>query len=190
MYLFFDTETTGKTDFRAPHTDLHQPDCVQLAAVLTDEHGRELDAFETLVKPNGWTIGPEVFAIHGISTADCEREGMPLADVLARFFGMMEQARFLIAHNLPFDELVLRTAAFRAEMPWPAERKGRICTMDKATPVCRIPGRYGFKWPKLQEAHQKLCGSAFEDAHDAMADVQACRRVFFALLKSRVIATF
>jgi DNA polymerase III subunit epsilon len=186
-YLFFDTETTGLSDFRAPYTDPKQPDCVQLAAVLTDDHGEEVFSFQTLVKPNGWTIGPEVFSIHGISTEECMRDGMPMDEVLGIFFGMMDNARFLVAHNLTFDELILKTAAHRVGVEWPNESLGRVCTMNTATQVCRLPGRYGYKWPNLQQAHTMLCGSAFEGAHDAMADVQACRRVFFALVKQRVI---
>ena len=37
------------------------------------------------------------------------------------------------------------------------------------------------KNPKLQEAHQILCGTAFDGAHNALNDVQATYRVFQAL---------
>lgn len=54
--------------------------------------------------------------------------------------------------------------------------------MEASTPVCNIPGRYGkAKWPKLQEAHTYLLGKPFDGAHGAMADTEACRRVFWAL---------
>jgi hypothetical protein len=53
--------------------------------------------------------------------------------------------------------------------------------MVSSTHYCRIPGRYGFKWPKLDELHTKLFGSAFAGAHSALADVNACARCYFRL---------
>lgn len=39
----------------------------------------------------------------------------------------------------------------------------------------------GYKNPNLQEAYKHFFGVEFEGAHDAMADVRACRDVFFKL---------
>lgn len=36
MILFYDTETTGKADFRAAPDAAHQPRLVQLAAILAN----------------------------------------------------------------------------------------------------------------------------------------------------------
>ena len=44
----------------------------------------------------------------------------------------------------------------------------------------KIPGKY--KWPNLAEAYAAYVDPAgFTDAHDAMADVQACARVLHAI---------
>lgn len=37
------------------------------------------------------------------------------------------------------------------------------------------------KLPHLQEAHQHFLGKAFDGAHGALADAQACARVYYAL---------
>lgn len=42
-------------------------------------------------------------------------------------------------------------------------------------------GMKGFKSPNLQEAYKHFFGVEFEGAHDAMADVRACKDVFFKL---------
>jgi len=42
-------------------------------------------------------------------------------------------------------------------------------------------GRTNYKNPSLQEAYRHLFGRNFVGAHDAMADVRACRDVYFAL---------
>lgn len=38
-----------------------------------------------------------------------------------------------------------------------------------------------YKWPSLQELHCALFGANFEDAHDALADVLACRKCYYEL---------
>ena len=49
--------------------------------------------------------------------------------------------------------------------------------------MCQLPGKFAgkFKWPNLQEAHQHAFGKPFDGAHDAMADLRACKDVYFWL---------
>lgn len=51
------------------------------------------------------------------------------------------------------------------------EPKLRKCTMQSATHFCRLPGRYGYKWPALQALHRKRFNQTFEGAHQALAGV-------------------
>jgi len=60
--------------------------------------------------------------------------------------------------------------------------------MKESTEFCRLPGKYGHKWPTMDELHRILFGESFDDAHDASADCLACMRCFFALKRRRVIA--
>jgi DNA polymerase III epsilon subunit-like protein len=62
--------------------------------------------------------------------------------------------------------------------------------MQESTAFCKIPGPYGYKWPKLMELHQKLFNEGFDGAHDAMNDVLACGRSFFELQRLGVIKPF
>jgi hypothetical protein len=53
--------------------------------------------------------------------------------------------------------------------------------MTTTTNLLRLPGPYGFKWPKLEELHAFLFETGYDCAHDASRDVEACARCFFEL---------
>lgn len=185
MHLFFDTETTGMAKFGAPPEDPAQPHLVQLGAILCDADGRVRAEMNLLIKPDGWTIEPQAQAVHGISVEQCEEFGVSRKAALLLFYRMAMSARKLVAHNIEFDLLVLRAALHRASVDPTWLDSGKLawtCTMKDATNVLQIPGkRGGFKWPNLAEAHRHLLGCDFDGAHDAMEDVRACKRVFYAL---------
>jgi DNA polymerase-3 subunit epsilon len=181
MKLFFDTETTGKADFRAAPDAAHQPHVVQLAALLTEDDGEERGCFNAIITPSGYNIPREAASIHGITTDIANACGLPLVSALSTFSMMCARADTLVAHNIDFDFLVMKCAYLRIGKPDRMADLAAFCTMRAATDICQLPGPYGFKWPKLTEAHLHLCGSELEGAHDALADVRGCARVFFAL---------
>jgi DNA polymerase III epsilon subunit-like protein len=189
MYLFFDTETTDIADYHAPHTSPSQPYILQLSALLTDENNGCLDQINALIKPYGWSrIAPEAAKRHGISRAACEQSGVKVDEALDRFAQLARRARCLVAHNLKFDALLLRSAYHRANIPSPIEGLATCCTMASATNVLRLPRPSGgYKWPTLDEAHRHFCGMPITGAHDALADVTACMRIFFAMKKQGLV---
>jgi hypothetical protein len=60
--------------------------------------------------------------------------------------------------------------------------------MLSSTGICKIPKKQGYKWPKLSEAYQHFFGEELKDAHDALVDVMACKRIYFEGLKTSVMA--
>lgn len=199
MYLFFDTETTGLPDFKMPAEWEGQPRICQLGAILTDEAGRVKAEANLLIKPEGWTIPEAASAIHGISQAEAEKYGISIRGALSIFARFMRMAETIVAHNLRFDLFLLEIEANRSDLSrvnfeFP---KNCFCTMTHSTHVLQLPptrkmqaaGFTKFKNPNLQEAHRHFFGRDFEGAHDAMADVRACRDVFFALKKLGVPLT-
>ncbi len=46
----------------------------------------------------------------------------------------------------------------------------------------------GYKRPKLEELHLLLFDEDFDNAHDALADTEACMRCFFELVERGVIS--
>ena len=108
--------------------------------------------------------------------------------VLEQFAEAVKQAKVLVAHNIDFDSRVVGAELLRAGLPDALPRKKWRCTMKESVEFCRLPGRYGYKWPALSELHQKLFGQPFTGAHDAAADCLACLRCFFELRERKAIS--
>lgn len=189
MNLFFDTETTGvPKNYRAPASDTaNWPRLVQLAWLLTDDKGAEVNHGELIVKPEGFAIPAEASRIHGITTERAREEGVELKTAVDAILADIRKARVLIAHNVQFDEKILGAELHRLGYENHVEAKPRRCTMHSSTDYCRLPGPYGYKWPKLQELHQKLFNEAFDGAHRALTDVRACARCYFELVRLGVL---
>lgn len=182
--LFFDTETTGMIDRFSDYDSPRQPHIVQLGAILADESGRDIaEPVSVIVKPEGWEVSPEAAEVHGITTEMALARGIPLRLAVQMFDRLLADATLLVAHNFDFDRMVVAAAYHRLRLAYPFRGKDTYCTMRSATPVCRLPGPYGFKWPTLSEAYRCLIGKDLPDAHDALMDVKACKEIYFALRK-------
>lgn len=192
--IFFDTETSGLPLFSEPSEDPRQPHIVQLAAALVDLDTRTtLHTMDVICRPDGWMIPKEVSDIHGITTERAMDEGIPEADALEQFMTLWDR-RLRIAHNQTFDARIVRIAQsrFGHDEDRLALWKGgkALCTQNMATPIMKLPptakmraaGFFKNKSANLQEAHEFFCGSKFDGAHSAMADVNACKAVYFAIL--------
>ena len=188
-YLFFDTETTGlPKSWKAPVTDLgNWPHIVQIAWAVFDDAGTQLAFRDYMIKPEDFVIPESATAIHGISTERALKEGRPASEVLKEFSGEVRKAARLVAHNLDFDEKMVRVELLRQGMPEVFEKTPKICTMKSSTAYCKIPGPYGDKWPKLSELHIKLFEVDFEDQHNAASDVLCCAKCFFELRRRAVL---
>lgn len=175
-------------DWRAPLEVLDNwPRLVQLAWLLSDEDGREVKSITKIIKPQGFKIPAAAAAVHGISTRRALAEGVLLDPVLKEFIKAVDKAKILVAHNMSFDEKIMGAELLRENYEHKLFKRPKICTMQSSTTYCRIENEFGFKWPKLIELHQKLFNEEFDGAHDALADVKACARCFFELIKRGVI---
>lgn len=185
--LFYDTETSGLPRWDLPADDPTQPRIVDLAGVLFDSEGEELASFEALIKPDGWTIDAKTSEIHGITTAMCERDGIPILEALDRFEALVTQAETIAAYNLRFDEKLLRGERRRAGRPDGFGTVPVFCCMKGATPLCKIPptrrmraaGFDKYKTPNLGEAVKHLLRREHVGAHRAMADARAAAEIYF-----------
>lgn len=183
MYLFFDTETTGlPKNYKASVTDLNNwPRLVQLAYLFYDKNGIRISGGDFIIKPEGFTIPAEASRIHGISNEKAIQEGKALRTVLIDFLSFVDQAEYLVAHNMSFDEKIVGAEFLRNGMQDSVGTKRKICTMQGSTNFCAINGTYGFKWPKLSELHYKLFRTDFQEAHNAAIDINATAKCFWEL---------
>lgn len=188
MYQIFDTETHDlPRNWRAPVTDLaNWPRVVQIAWLEFDASGREINRFSTLIRPVGFEISADAQRVHGISTSAAMRDGAPLASVLNEFARAVARNRVVIAHNVEFDATVLSAEYLRDGRADALASAVRLCTMKQSTDYCNLPGKYGPKWPKLEELYRHLFSSPLSGAHDALADAEACAQCFFELKRRGV----
>lgn len=190
--LFYDTETTGLPLFSKPSEDPRQPHIVQLAACLVDLDARAtIASMDVIVRPNEWVIPDDVAKIHGITTEHALDVGIPEKLVLATFMEL-SIGRRRIAHNEAFDARIIRIALLRHQVGADADfwKAGDAeCTQLLATPILKLPptdkmraaGQFHHKSANLSEAYKHFTGQELQNAHSAMADVQACMAVYFAI---------
>lgn len=183
--MFFDTETTGKPkNYKAKIQDVDNwPRVVQLSYIVFDEE-TELVCEDFIVKPDGFVISDEVAEIHGITQEMALEKGLPLIDVMKKFRADINSCDVLIAHNISFDVNVVGAEFIRLdEDPEGFAIISQLCTMKAGTRLCRLPGKFGYKWPKLSELHLYLFGETFEGAHNALVDIRATARCYFRMKK-------
>ena len=190
MYLFFDTETDGlPRSWNAPVSQLSNwPRLVQIAWLLFDDDGNELESKSFIIKPVGFEIPVAAARIHKITTEIALREGVEIKPVLRAFASSIDKSDVLVAHNMSFDEKIVGAEFIRGDIPNNLDQKKKVCTMLSSTNFCELPGNYdGYKWPKLSELHIKLFGIDFEGAHDATADIKTTAKCFWKMREMNLI---
>ncbi|MBT6699131.1 MAG: DNA polymerase III subunit alpha, partial [Flavobacteriales bacterium] len=192
MYLIFDTETTGlPQNWKAPLTDFDNwPRMVQIAWQMHDEKGSLIDVKNFIIKPEGYDIPYNAEQIHGISTERAQKQGIDLKIVLEEFATDVKNSKFVVGHNVEFDNNIVGCEFLRLEMNNFLSDFPLLDTMKESTEYCQISGGRGggFKWPSLTQLHEKLFGEDFDEAHNASADVEATARCFLELLRLDVIS--
>ncbi|MFD2563113.1 DNA polymerase III subunit alpha [Aquimarina rubra] len=191
MYLIFDTETTGLPKrWDAPISDTDNwPRCIQIAWQLHDEMGNCIEHQDYLVKPEGFNIPYDAEKIHGISTALAEQDGITLTEVLEKFNIALSKTKFIVGQNVGFDVNIMGSEFYRLGIDNQLQELPVLDTCTETTAsLCQIPGGRGgkFKLPTLTELHEYLFGTAFGEAHNATADVEATTRCFFELIRKQV----
>lgn len=180
--LIFDTETTGMVNHKTPDHTV-QPHPVQLACILVQDT-KILSMASIIINP-GVPVESAAAAIHGITQEVIEEVGMPLKAATGLFLNFLVRADRIVAHNIDFDLIITEAMLFRTLADYDMDKfraVPRVCTMQSTTDICRIPGKFGYKWPKLDEAYRKLVDPAgFKGAHDALSDVMACWRLLRVL---------
>ncbi len=189
MYLLFDTETTGlPKKWKAPITDVDNwPRLVQIAWLTYKDNGEPIEQKDYIVYPEGFTIPAEASNVHRITTERAKKEGIELKKVLEEFAKLVNEADYIVAHNINFDEKIIGAEFIRNNISTQLFSTPRLCTMKNSTNYCKISGQYGYKWPKLSELHIKLFGKDFEDAHDAAADIGATGKCFWEMKRLNLI---
>ena len=177
-HVVCDTETNGLFDFRRPAEAPGQPRLASAAFIFltpTFEIEREHHVF---IRPDGWTMTPGASEKNGLTDELLRSKGVSVRNVLDAWNMLLDQGVTFIAHNASFDINVMKGELLRAGLRDRTDETFWFCTMKASTPICRIPAKRGFKWPKLMEAYEYFFDEQFENAHEALADARACAAVF------------
>ena len=178
-YLIVDTETSGLFDFSKPADAEGQPRLAALTMIPADDNGFHLDDVRTtLIRPDGWTISPEITALNGLTTKRCADEGRPVAIVLEEYTTLVLQERAVVAYNAQFDTKVLRGELRRAGMPDLFEQTPNICLMRACHKlgIKKASGKGGY--PALADAHRHFFGGDPPEQHTSLADATSAALIW------------
>ena len=156
---FFDLEATGLNVIRDR--------IIQIAIVKYFADGREPQELSMLINP-GIPISEEAIAVHGIMPKDVANKPtfQQVADKIYAFIGDADLAGY---NAYRFDIPMLMEEFSRAELDFDIEKR-RIIDVQRIF--------YKMEPRNLRAALRFYCGRDMENAHDAMADVQATIDVF------------
>lgn len=182
VYTALDVETTG--------LDPSRDSIIEIALVALDRNGREVAAFDTLLRPGSTThamaggVGdgsngamappaPQVGAtnIHGLTGEMLA--GAPTFEAVAPWVGVLLEGTVAVAHYAKFDMSFINAEFDRAGLPLPAIAS--ICTIEAAR-AGGVRGPYG-----MQHVAQAL-GIIGGDIHHALADTRTCAAILRRLL--------
>lgn len=193
-FIIYDTETTGLPIWGNPSEGDDQPHLTDLCGILFSKEGEVIDSMEALIKPDGWVIPQDVEELTGLSTDFITINGMPEREALALFGRLNKQADVRVAHNVTFDERIMRIGISRYFGKAVADRfkeKPLYCTANSTKNIVKCPPtekmlnsrfKNTFKTPNMQEALSFFCpGEVIGQAHRARPDAEACAKVFFAM---------
>ena len=188
-FMYLDIETDGIGSFRPPTQKI-----VQLGYVLGDKRvsifNKEVNAVNPQV-PHPYD--PEYLSEHGVS----------LEEMMRTFLNDLRTCEYVVAHNAAFDlgcikaELTRRrqsrataedsekTTTTYDEVFAELLKKTIVDTMILSTPICKLKGKYGFKWPTLEELHVYCFDEKPKEAlHDAVNDCLVTKRSLEFLVQS------
>lgn len=189
-YLFFDTETTGlPKNYNAPSSDLENWSCrlVQLSWIMRDDSRNLISQGDFIIKPEGFEIPKESSDVHGITTEIAMEKGLDLKKAVYYFLGACKMADVIIGHNVSYDMHVVGAELIRTWGKDYIESIPTIDTMRESVDFCKIPSKYGYKFPKLMELYKKLFNREFENAHNSFADITATEECYWELRRLNII---
>jgi DNA polymerase III subunit epsilon len=176
--IVFDVETTGVNN--------KNDSIVQLAALVFDEDFNEIDQLNVLIQQDREMTDEEILTrVHGKTYKMCQEQGVSLAEAITRFKSMLDGCGVAVAHNMPFDEGFLKSAAAKAGVNFEINIR-KMDTMVSYKDIVKCPptekmikaGFTQYKNPNLTEAYNFVFGKNFDNAHDAFSDIKATAEIY------------
>tara|TARA_R110000796_G_scaffold190618_1_gene307360 strand:- start:100 stop:651 length:552 start_codon:yes stop_codon:yes gene_type:complete len=118
--------------------------------------------------------------IHGITT-EISNKGYDFSEIIDIFLEDLSSCNMIVAHNIQYDLQALEIELNRLERYNDIDylyNKKYYDTMKESIQLLKIKGKYGYKYPKLQELYKHFFGCNFEGAHDAQEDIRATLKCY------------
>lgn len=188
MILSLDTETSNLPARGMDVADKQYPWPVRVGAALFDDSGRDYALFSTGIRADGRTVSSAAQAIHGVSSREAGRSGIPEVVALSVICHMAGQAQYLIGFNIEFDRDILVASILRQNQdPKRLLRPGLqlVDLMKPCAAFCKLPTEHdsgSYRWPSLDDAGRILLGEPERTGpHTDWTDLQRAKRIFFWL---------
>lgn len=168
LFAVFDTETSGnsKNDF-----------VIQLAVVTYDKYGDMLDSYNKYWSlPLGSRINPMAQSVHNISHKMLQENGISPEKEFPYIFNLfsyfIKNGITLVAHNVSYDNRMLKQTAEYYNFTWPFSTEHFFCTQKASRVYVRALDKNGnVKAPKNTELYNFIKGKNPEgDLHNALVD--------------------
>lgn len=178
IVIVFDTETTG-LPYHEEAKDAVQPRIIEVGALLYDTRRESVvETLELLINPQ-MKLDPVITKITGLTDEDLA-DKPTFAEVEPRLREFFARAECVVAHNLPFDKMMMALALGRCgkdinHWAWP---RLEICTVQEHAEA------WGRR-PKLLELFERYMGRPLDQKHRALDDVRALLEVF---LRAEIVA--
>ncbi|QDP58391.1 MAG: hypothetical protein Unbinned664contig1000_72 [Prokaryotic dsDNA virus sp.] len=188
LIAFYDYETTGMPLWGEPSEHPDQPHAVSLGLRLVGFETRKLyHQVHMIARPDGWVIEPEASEVHGITTEEALRIGIPEKHLFETVLHYSRIADLNCAFNKSFDERITRIGLMRFGFGDDVAEEFKARDSHCAMQACRklvgaVDTNGKGKAPTLTEAYTYFFGVPFEGAHGAFADATAAEKVYFATL--------
>ena len=187
-YIVFDVETTGlpKNYNASPKLFNLWPHIVQFSWIICEEDKIEEKTF--IIKPNNYVIPDESIKIHNITNEEATKNGYSLKNVIQSFIKDCDKVNYLVAHNASFDINVILAACYKTKSNTIfLKNKKIICTMKTTTDLCKLPGKYGYKYPKLEELFMYLFkNKPTTTLHNSLEDSKVTLKCYKELLRLKL----
>lgn len=184
-FIYIDVETNGIGPFRPA-----QQRVVQLAWLIEKT---EKSYFISGVSSVSYKVP------HPYDVDFLEENGLEFDTVIRDFYEDLKKATHIVAHNASFDigcilnEFRLRKSVtpLLDDISLEIKKKTVIDTMKKTVNICKLDGKYGYKWPKLEELYE-FCFKSKPDLilHDALNDCIVTRDCLNMLVENNMLKLY
>lgn len=189
MILAIDAETSGLPSKGMQIDNPQYPWACQIGCALFGFDGHDRAIFGSRIRaPEGRKISEGAAKVHGITSRDAARTGVPEIIALGVVCAYAAEARYIVGFNLNFDRSIIEAALIRLGKDTRKLMRPGLEAIDLMKPsasACKLTGMAddgGYKWPRLSEAlalirNERPC----HGHHDALKDALSAKRLFLSL---------